>query len=60
MSVMTPKITRFLAEQQPATPCLVVDLDVVENNYRALHDALPSGKIYYAIKANPAPAILKR
>ncbi|MBF0871110.1 type III PLP-dependent enzyme [Gluconobacter japonicus] len=57
---MTPKITRFLAEQQPATPCLVVDLDVVENNYRALHDALPSGKIYYAIKANPAPAILKR
>ncbi|MBS1096950.1 type III PLP-dependent enzyme [Gluconobacter sphaericus] len=57
---MTPKITRFLAEQQPATPCLVVDLDVVGAHYRALHDALPEAKIYYAIKANPAPAILDR
>ena len=57
---MTPKITRFLAEQQPATPCLVVDLDVVAAHYRALHDALGEAKIYYAIKANPAPAILER
>ncbi|WP_040509473.1 type III PLP-dependent enzyme [Gluconobacter morbifer] len=56
---MTPKITRFLAEQQPATPCLVVDLDVVAAHYDALHTALPEGRIYYAIKANPAPAILR-
>ncbi len=26
---MTPKIARFLAEQKPPTPCLVVDLDVI-------------------------------
>jgi ornithine decarboxylase len=33
---MTPKIARFLAEQQPATPCLVLDVDRVEDNFRAL------------------------
>ncbi len=56
---MTPKIARFLTEQKPATPCLVVDLDCVRGQYRALHDALPSSRIHYAVKANPAPAILK-
>lgn len=55
---MTPKIARFLAEQQPATPCLVLDLDVVEERYRSLAGALPSASIYYAVKANPAPEIL--
>nr|WP_294914760.1 type III PLP-dependent enzyme [uncultured Neokomagataea sp.] len=57
---MTPKITRFLTEQQPATPCLVVDLDVVEQQYHSLTTAIPQGRIFYAVKANPAPAILKR
>ncbi|MDF7674161.1 type III PLP-dependent enzyme [Acetobacteraceae bacterium ESL0709] len=57
---MTPKITRFLAEQNPATPCLVVDLDKVEQNYHALQAALPQAEIYYAMKANPAPAIIRR
>ena len=33
---MTPKIARFLVEQQPATPCLVLDVDRVEENFRAL------------------------
>ncbi|EHH67334.1 ornithine decarboxylase [Gluconobacter morbifer G707] len=28
-------------------------------HYDALHTALPEGRIYYAIKANPAPAILR-
>jgi ornithine decarboxylase len=55
---MNTKIARFVAEQQPATPCLIVDLDVVEENYRTLEAALPEALIYYAIKANPAPAIL--
>ena len=52
---MTPKIARFLAEQQPATPCLVLDVDRVEENFRALQRALPLARIYYAVKANPAP-----
>ncbi len=57
---MTPKIARFLAEQQPATPCLVLDVDRVEDNFRALRRTLPLARIYYAVKANPAPAILER
>ena len=57
---MTPKIARFLAEQQPATPCLVLDVDRVEENFRSLQRALPLARIYYAVKANPAPQILER
>jgi ornithine decarboxylase len=56
---MTKKIEKFLAEQRPATPCLVMDLDVVADNYRRLHAAVPRAGIYYAVKANPAPEILK-
>ncbi|HVE23203.1 MAG TPA: type III PLP-dependent enzyme [Acidocella sp.] len=54
---MTPKIASFL-DASPATPCLVVDLDRVDANYEALRAALPAAKIYYAVKANPAPQIL--
>jgi len=57
---MTPKIARFLAEQQPATPCLVLDVDRVEENFRALQHALPLARIYYAVKANPARQVLER
>jgi ornithine decarboxylase len=57
---MTPKIARFLAQHQPATPCLVLDVDRVEDNFRALRDALPLARIYYAVKANPAPQVLER
>jgi ornithine decarboxylase len=56
---MTKKIDRFLAEQRPATPCLVVDMDVVADNYRRLRKAVPRAGIYYAVKANPAPDVLK-
>jgi ornithine decarboxylase len=56
---MTKKIEKFLAEQRPATPCLVVDLDAVADNYRRLRTAVPHAGIYYAVKANPAPEILK-
>jgi ornithine decarboxylase len=39
-------------------PCLVVDLDVVRDNYRAFEKALPDTRVFYAVKANPAPEIL--
>ncbi len=55
---MTKKIAKFLAEQRPATPCLVLDLDLVADNYRKLRQAVPQAGIYYAVKANPAPEIL--
>ena len=57
---MTPKIARFLREQQPATPCLVLDVDRVEENFRALRRTLPLARIYYAVKANPAAPVLER
>jgi len=56
---MTPKVAAFLGQPALATPCLVLDLDRVAENYRALRGALPAAKIYYAVKANPAAAILR-
>ena len=38
---MTPKIAAFLADRSPTTPCLVLDVDRVEQNYRTLLGALP-------------------
>ena len=55
---LNPKIARFLDEVRPPTPCLVLDLDVVTQQYRHLRQALPLAKVYYAIKANPAPEIV--
>lgn len=55
---MTAKILRFLAEEQPDTPCLVVDLDVIAENYNALRRYLPIAKVFYAVKANPANEVI--
>ncbi|KFB09158.1 MULTISPECIES: ornithine/lysine decarboxylase [Nitratireductor] len=55
----TQRILDFLATRRPEGPCLVVDLDVVRENYQAFEKALPDSSIYYAVKANPAPEILK-
>jgi ornithine decarboxylase len=57
---MTPKIARFLVDHEPATPCLVLDIDRVAENFRALTHALPLARVYYAVKANPARPILER
>jgi ornithine decarboxylase len=57
---MTPKIAEYLRDSAPATPCLVVDVDRVEDNYRRLKHALPLARVYYAVKANPAAPILSR
>ncbi len=57
---MTQKVARFLVDHQPATPCLVFDIDRVESNFRALRDTLPLARIYYAVKANPAAPVLER
>ncbi|WP_370963639.1 type III PLP-dependent enzyme [Amycolatopsis sp. cg9] len=51
-------IRRFLAEQDPPTPCLVVDTDVVAARARELRAAFPGALIRYAVKANPAPPVL--
>jgi ornithine decarboxylase len=56
---MTARIREFLKRRADEGPCLVVDLDVVRDNYHSFAKALPDSKVYYAIKANPAPEILK-
>jgi ornithine decarboxylase len=55
---MTERISRFLAEHSPDTPCLVVDLDVIAEAYSALRYYLPLAHLYYAVKANPAAEIV--
>jgi ornithine decarboxylase len=55
---MIAKIASFLDNSALATPCLVMDLDRVAENYDALRAALPSARVFYAVKANPAAPIL--
>ena len=55
---MTARIREFLKQRNDHGPCLVVDLDVVRENYLAFAKALPDSKVFYAVKANPAPEIL--
>jgi ornithine decarboxylase len=58
---MTARIREFLKQRQGQGgegPCLVVDLDVVRENYLTFSKALPDTKVFYAVKANPAPEIL--
>ena len=55
----TARILDFLRDRRPEGPCLVVDLEVIADNYRAFTRAMPDTRIFYAVKANPAPEILK-
>ena len=55
---MTARIREFLRSRVDDGPCLVVDLDVVRENYLAFAKALPDTKVFYAVKANPAPEVL--
>ena len=55
---MTDRIREFIRRQRPEGPCLVVDLDVVRTNYNTFARAMPDSRVYYAVKANPAPEIL--
>jgi ornithine decarboxylase len=55
---MTNRIQQFLADRRPETPCLVIDLAVIEENYRELQRELPLARVFYAVKANPAPEII--
>ncbi len=41
------------------TPIVVVDHDVLRRNYAAFKKHLPRVQAYYAVKANPDPAIVK-
>ena len=59
---MTDRIMDFLRrrreEGRDNGPCLVVDLDVVRDNYTSFARALPDTRVFYAVKANPQPEVL--
>ncbi|WP_279101146.1 type III PLP-dependent enzyme [Bartonella apis] len=55
----TQRIRDFLATRRPEGPCMILDLDVVRENYEGFVKALPQSRIFYAVKANPAPEILR-
>jgi len=57
--MVTQRIRDFLAAHTEDGPCVVIDLDVVRDNYDAFRRALPDTRVFYAIKANPDVAILK-
>ena len=59
---MSDRVQEFLRrrreEGRDTGPCLVVDLDIVRDNYNAFAKALPDTRVFYAVKANPEPAVL--
>ena len=59
---MTERIQEFLRNRRQdgldTEPCLVVDLEVVRDNYQTFAKALPDSRVFYAVKANPAPEVL--
>ncbi|MDF3075362.1 MAG: ldc 2 [Alphaproteobacteria bacterium] len=57
---MTDRILNYLKENDVETPVLIMDLDAVEQNFRQLRDYLPLARIFYAVKANPAPQVVDR
>jgi ornithine decarboxylase len=56
---MTERIRNYMAAHPHEGPRLVVDLDVVRDNYRAFAKALPDTRVFYAVKANPEPKVLQ-
>ena len=59
---MTERIREFLRDRHERGvdegPVLVVDLDVVKDNYTNFAKALPDTRVFYAVKANPSPEVL--
>jgi len=56
----TTKIDAFLASTDAPTPFVVIDVDMVAERYHQLVAAVPSARVYYAVKANPGMPILRR
>ncbi|MEH3145840.1 MAG: type III PLP-dependent enzyme [Methylobacterium frigidaeris] len=61
--IMTDRIREFLRARRDLGrdegPVMVLDLDVVRENYGAFARALPDTRVFYAVKANPAPEVLR-
>ena len=55
---MTPKQLQTIAREH-GTPTVVIDHDVLRENYAAFKKHLPKVQAYFAVKANPEPAIVR-
>ena len=55
---MTQKQLKALAKRH-GTPLVVIDHDVLRKNYATFKKHLPKVQAYYAMKANPAPEIIR-
>jgi ornithine decarboxylase len=58
-AAMTDRILQFLRNRRDDGPCLVIDLEVVRDNYLGFAKALPDTRVFYAVKANPDPRVLE-
>jgi ornithine decarboxylase len=56
--MMPMHIRSFLDDPDLETPVLAVDVAQVRQNFAELRCALPTARVFYAIKANPEPEIL--
>jgi len=56
---MVSKTTLKKLAQQHGTPLFVIDHDEVRRNYVLFRRHLPRVQAYYAVKANPDPAVIK-
>jgi ornithine decarboxylase len=56
----SPRIEAFIRSESFERPTLVLDIDAVEAQYRALKAGLGRADIHYAVKANPAREIIER
>lgn len=52
------KISNYIAKNKPQTPCLILDCNIVRENYRRFLEYFPGIEIFYAVKANPEKAVL--
>ncbi|WP_146575399.1 type III PLP-dependent enzyme [Botrimarina hoheduenensis] len=60
VGAISARLEAFLADSNALpTPFVVVDTQVVGERYDSLQAALPQADLFYAVKANPAPPILK-
>ncbi|UWQ21671.1 type III PLP-dependent enzyme [Jannaschia sp. W003] len=58
--VAPSRVESFIAENAFDRPTLVLDLDAVESQFRALAAGLEGAHIHYAVKANPHRAVIER
>lgn len=56
---ITARQREWFAHHPDASPVLLLDLDVVRRRYVDLVQALPGIEVFYAVKANPLPDLLR-